>query len=164
MLFTNLSKTNIFKIRSFSILYEDSSLLLVTETLFLLLLSYFLICCLLFFSLLLLLNLLRIRIRNRINRFKKTGGLKLDHNFLSGTVPSEFSRLKKLTSLSLYSNDLSGSIPNSVCETFNTTYPEFEADCIDFDDDCACCTSCCVEDTCVCRYLGTPQEFLCYNQ
>jgi len=91
-------------------------------------------------------------------------GLKLDHNFLSGTVPSEFSRLKKLTSLSLYSNDLSGSIPNSVCETFNTTYPEFEADCIDFDDDCACCTSCCVEDTCVCRYLGTPKEFLCYNQ
>ena len=111
----------------------------------------------------LLLNL--IRIRKRIYWFKKkTGGLKLNHNFLSGTVPSEFSRLKKLTSLSLYSNDLSGNIPNSVCETFNTTYPEFEADCIDFDDDCACCTSCCVEDTCVCRYLGTPKEFLCYNQ
>mmetsp|Transcript_13310 Transcript_13310/g.15255 ORF Transcript_13310/g.15255 Transcript_13310/m.15255 type:complete len:1785 (-) Transcript_13310:4-5358(-) len=91
-------------------------------------------------------------------------GLKLDHNFLFGTVPSEIYRLKSLTSIQIDSNDFSGDIPTSVCKTFNQTYPVFKADCIDFDDNCPCCTTCCVEDTCICRYLGTPKEFLCYQR
>jgi len=91
-------------------------------------------------------------------------GLKLDHNFLFGTIPSEIYRLKRLTSIQIDSNDFSGDIPTSVCKTFNQTYPIFKADCIDFNDHCPCCTTCCVEDTCICRYLGTPKEFLCYQR
>ena len=94
----------------------------------------------------------------------QTGGLKLSHNLLSGTIPSELSRMSKLTSIQLDDNNLSGAISTAVCTTFNITYPAFQTDCIDFDDECSCCTTCCVEGTCTCRYLGTPKEFLCYQR
>merc|ERR1711862_124677 len=70
-------------------------------------------------------------------------GLRLDHNLLSGTLPPELSRLSKLKSIQLDANNFSGTIPTTVCKTFNITYPAFQTDCIDFDNECSCCSTCC---------------------
>jgi hypothetical protein len=76
------------------------------------------------------------------------------------------SPLIQVTSVQLEGNELSGTIPTEVCATFNITYPSFQSDCGDFNDQCPCCTSCCVDggEICMCRYLNTPREFLCFQQ
>ena len=91
--------------------------------------------------------------------------LDFQHNKLSGTIPPEFSALSRLTTIRIDSNNLIGTIPLQVCTTFNQTLPAFYGDCSEFSDGCPCCTSCCVDGgSCNCRYLGTPEEFLCFQQ
>ncbi len=91
--------------------------------------------------------------------------LELHHNKLSGVIPLEIASLARVTTISLEANDLTGNLPLEVCDMFNQTYPSFSADCSEFVDHCPCCTTCCVDDEgCACRYIGTPQEFLCFQQ
>jgi hypothetical protein len=92
-------------------------------------------------------------------------GLFLEHNKLSGTVPTEFSSFTRITTIRLGSNDLTGTLPFQVCQVFNETLPAFSGDCSEFEDDGPCMTTCCSDNAdCQCRYLGTPQEFLCFQQ
>jgi hypothetical protein len=91
--------------------------------------------------------------------------LELEHNKLSGTIPSEIAGLGRVTTIRLDANSFTGEIPSEVCSVFNLTYPAFSADCSEFVDNCPCCTTCCEDDgVCECRYSGTPQEFLCFQQ
>eukprot|EP00934_Nitzschia_sp_Nitz4_P004355 Nitzschia sp. Nitz4//scaffold200_size39268//25745//29320//NITZ4_007621-RA/size39268-processed-gene-0.18-mRNA-1//-1//CDS//3329541301//4345//frame0 len=92
--------------------------------------------------------------------------LRLESNELTGPIPSEISGLSSLTTIRLDGNAFSGEIPNEVCGTFNETLPAFSSDCMEFDDNCPCCVTCCTgtEESCECRYLGTMLEYLCYQQ
>jgi Leucine-rich repeat (LRR) protein len=95
------------------------------------------------------------RINNRLRRLFMQG------NLLSGTVPSEFEGLTSLSLLRLESNVLTGAMPNEVCTLFNRTQPSVFIDCEEVF--CPCCNFCCKEgEECVCRYLGTELEYLCF--
>lgn len=84
---------------------------------------------------------------------------------LSGTLPPELSGLSRITTLRVDGNDLTGTVPAALCETFYETLPAFSGDCSEFEDDGSCMTTCCVdEEGCQCRYAGTIQEFLCFQQ
>ena len=92
------------------------------------------------------------------------GIIDLRQNRLSGNIPEDLSKMKKISTIHLDGNNLEGVIPDKVCSLFDRTFPEFSADCSEFDDECPCCTTCCVENQCSCRYEGTPQEYLCYSR
>jgi Leucine-rich repeat (LRR) protein len=95
------------------------------------------------------------RINNRLRR------LFMQSNLLSGSVPSEFERLTRLSLLRLESNQLTGEMPSEVCTVFNRTRPTVFIDCEEVF--CPCCNFCCKEgEECVCRYLGTELEYLCF--
>jgi hypothetical protein len=106
-------------------------------------------------------NQLSGRIPSELGRINsRLRGLRLNNNLFSGSVPSAFDQFTKLSELFLQSNDLTGVMPESVCTVFNSTLPTVYIDCEEVD--CPCCTFCCTdEEGCVCRYLNTPQEFLC---
>jgi Leucine-rich repeat (LRR) protein len=95
------------------------------------------------------------RINNRLRR------LFLQNNLLSGQVPSEIDGLTKLSLLRLESNQLTGEMPSEVCTVFNRTRPSVFIDCEEVF--CPCCNFCCKEgEECVCRYIGTSLEYLCF--
>jgi Leucine-rich repeat (LRR) protein len=94
-------------------------------------------------------------INNRLRR------LLLQSNLLSGSVPTEFDQLTRLSLLQLDSNQLTGEMPPEVCTVFNRTKPAVFIDCEEVF--CPCCNFCCKDgEECVCRYLGTDMEFLCF--
>lgn len=57
--------------------------------------------------------------------------LRLNDNFLTGTLPSQFGKLTKLESITLDGNDLSGSAPNEVCGlNYLGVLDTFAVDCV----------------------------------
>lgn len=102
---------------------------------------------------------------SELGNLDRLRALQLEHNKLTGTIPSAIAGLVRLTTIRIDANDFTGVIPTEVCSVFNITYPAFSADCSEFLGNCPCCTTCCVDDgACECRYIGTPQEFLCFQQ
>jgi Leucine rich repeat len=104
-------------------------------------------------------------IPSELGKLSSLRGLFLENNKLSGTVPAELSGLTRITTVNIGANDFTGSLPFQLCEVFNETLPGFSGDCSEFEDGGPCMTTCCVDDDdCRCRYFGTPQEFLCFQQ
>ncbi|CAB9512576.1 Leucine Rich Repeat [Seminavis robusta] len=86
--------------------------------------------------------------------------LYLQSNKLSGAIPNELSSLSQLNTLRVESNDIGGIVPSAMCTIFNTTFPNFYADCAS-EVSCSCCTYCCVDDGgCECQYADT-NAYLC---
>ena len=110
-------------------------------------------------------NYLTGQLPSELGNLERLRVLELEHNKLSGTIPAEIAGLSRVTTIRLDENDFTGTIPSEVCLVFNLTFPAFSADCSEFFDNCPWCTACCVDDgPCECRYTGTPEEFLCYQQ
>jgi hypothetical protein len=110
-------------------------------------------------------NLLTGTIPSELGKLDRLRGLFLEHNKLSGTVPPELSGLGRITTINFGANDLTGTLPWQVCTVFNQTLPAFTGDCSEFEDEGPCMTTCCVDNgDCQCRYDGTREEFLCFQQ
>ncbi|CAJ1930821.1 unnamed protein product [Cylindrotheca closterium] len=109
-------------------------------------------------------NRIRGSIPSEFGELDKLRIIDLRRNRLSGSVPEDLSGMKKISTIHLDNNDLDGTIPAKLCALYGRTFPEFSADCADFDDSCPCCSTCCVGGQCTCRYEGTPQEYLCFSR
>jgi len=68
----------------------------------------------------------------------------IDGNQYEGTIPSELGDLESMEKIYLNDNDLVGSIPDELCAL---EIKIFWADCTEYDDECICCTRCCVDGT-----------------
>jgi Leucine-rich repeat (LRR) protein len=85
----------------------------------------------------------------------------LRDNLLTGPVPAELAQLERVNVITLDSNSLTGSMPVEACNDFNKTQPAIFIDCEEVF--CPCCNFCCRDgEDCVCRYIDTDDEFLCY--
>mmetsp|Transcript_31334 Transcript_31334/g.45755 ORF Transcript_31334/g.45755 Transcript_31334/m.45755 type:complete len:86 (-) Transcript_31334:134-391(-) len=77
--------------------------------------------------------------------------LKLNMNYLSGTIPPELGMLVSASNLRFGANDLTGDMPSAICGFGLSDYGfgELHADCDEIN--CPCCTHCCYDDKSMCQ-------------
>eukprot|EP00934_Nitzschia_sp_Nitz4_P009102 Nitzschia sp. Nitz4//scaffold510_size4247//462//3780//NITZ4_009250-RA/size4247-augustus-gene-0.1-mRNA-1//-1//CDS//3329553774//9092//frame0 len=69
------------------------------------------------------------------------------HNDITGTFPMNLRLWHSIQKVAIEGNNLSGKIGLSHCDGWPSNYA-LSADCGDFDDQCICCTKCCVNGIC----------------
>ena len=75
--------------------------------------------------------------------FYSTEELKLSHNQLTGTLPSQLGELLKLRNVHLEKNNITGVVPEAICGLVTANHLQtFKTDCASGEIKCHCCTGC----------------------